>query len=187
MNRGSGNARYVENGEKGDFVNYKLVIPLVFGIFLFSSCGPSQAEIDAAVSTSIAHTQESQPTEYEVELKIKSEQSPGTYPNYDIELWTIQWGKNGSYSTFSYAVEDLVKNLSGKKGVRWSEELSAQSGDEILFSVRGETEIDDLEFSRYNTPPEEKEVSCVILVDGEQVINSTMKGEGEAVCRYELP
>ena len=64
---GSGNTRYVETGEKGVFVNYKLVFPFVFDIFLFSSCVPSQAEFDAAVSTSIAHTQESQPTEYEVE------------------------------------------------------------------------------------------------------------------------
>ena len=108
-------------------------------------------------------------------MKIESKIIPGTYPDYDAEIWTIKWGKNGNISSVLYTAEDLLKGLAQGPDVRWSETLEGQSGDEILLSISGEEVVG------------EEEAHCVILVNEDQVTESTMKGKGEAVCRYKLP
>ena len=152
---------------------------------LIVSCSPSKEEIDTIVSTSISNTQDAQSTNTQVPTATAT-QAPTEVPTYDAvlqikstlvffmysDIWTIEWGKNGNVSSFQYKRWDLEEHSFSGPGywVHWEKIIQVKPGDLLMVSVYGETGAD-----------------CIILIENEQVIKSTMSGGGKAVCEYEIP
>lgn len=170
-------------------MNKKCIIFLALSMLLVA-CGPSQEDINNMLATALKSTEAARPTDtpaptdtpsptdtpipspteekiYTVLVQVKSE----IVLSLDNDVWLIEWGKNGSMSSYEYKSWDLEGGDFEKGyGLRWEERLIAKSGDVITIVLTG------------------KSADCVIVVDNKPVIKASIAGyEGKAVCEYELP
>lgn len=177
----------------------QIYLCLVLLLFLAAcTSGPTEGDIQTAIaqteqarpSSTPTSTPEPTPTSspsptptatitptlpIDVELQIMSSLAQAlTY-----EIWTIEWGVNGSVSTANYDYSDLEahKFIGPGYRVHWSLTITAESGDTIRLAVTG-----------FYT------AQCLIIAPGPEITKALLSAPSfgatipnTAVCQYTVP